>query len=264
MNNRSKKYEFTGETCIVYNGVELHRIRALKDISGVVSAGELGGWLEKENNLSQRGGCWVSGEAKVFDRAVVGGDAKVYGSAEVSGNAKVYGVAEVYGGAKVYERAAVYGRAKVYGGAEVYGQADVFDRAEVYGFAVVTECACVCGCAKAYEEACVREDAQIYGHAEVCGNTVVYGGANVTDGVLKSSRDYIMVGPIGSRNAYTSFNLTTGTVQTGCFKGTLDEFEKAIEETHKGNEHAVAYNTVAEFFRKLSSVKGLASGELSS
>lgn len=45
MNNRSKKYEFTGETCIVYNGVELHRIRALKDISGVVSAGELGGWF---------------------------------------------------------------------------------------------------------------------------------------------------------------------------------------------------------------------------
>lgn len=42
MNNRSKKYEFTGETCIVYNGVELHRIRALKDISGVVSAGSLG------------------------------------------------------------------------------------------------------------------------------------------------------------------------------------------------------------------------------
>lgn len=41
MNNRSKKYEFTGETCM-YNGVELHRIRALKDISGVVSAGERG------------------------------------------------------------------------------------------------------------------------------------------------------------------------------------------------------------------------------
>lgn len=46
-----KKYELTNETKI-FNGVELHRIKALKDF-GDVKKGDLGGWLEKEENLSQ-------------------------------------------------------------------------------------------------------------------------------------------------------------------------------------------------------------------
>lgn len=56
-----KKYEFTGETKIRC-GITLHRIRALKDF-GVVCAGDIGGWIEKESNLSHEGNCWVYGEA---------------------------------------------------------------------------------------------------------------------------------------------------------------------------------------------------------
>lgn len=60
-----KKYELTGETKEI-GGVTLHRIRALIDIpEHDVKAGDLGGWIEAERNLSQNGEAWVTGKAWV-------------------------------------------------------------------------------------------------------------------------------------------------------------------------------------------------------
>ncbi|RGF14466.1 polymer-forming cytoskeletal protein, partial [Firmicutes bacterium AM10-47] len=62
-----KKYEFTGETKTVpllFENVTLHRIQAITSFENVV-AGELGGWIEKEENLSQGGNAWVGGNAQV-------------------------------------------------------------------------------------------------------------------------------------------------------------------------------------------------------
>ena len=64
-----KKYEFTGETLDWYNRI-LHRIRALKDF-GNVKAGDIGGWIEKEENLAHEGDCWVYGSAKVYGSAII-------------------------------------------------------------------------------------------------------------------------------------------------------------------------------------------------
>jgi hypothetical protein len=88
-----KKYELTSETK-VFLGKTLYRIKALVQF-GNVNAGDLGGWIEKEENLSQSGNAWVSGDARVYGNARVSGDASVYGDAEVYGNARVYGNAEV-------------------------------------------------------------------------------------------------------------------------------------------------------------------------
>ena len=54
------KYEITD---ITHPGnPKLHRIRALVDIPMYgVKAGDLGGYIEKEDNLSQYDNCWVSG-----------------------------------------------------------------------------------------------------------------------------------------------------------------------------------------------------------
>ena len=56
---------------------------------GDVKKGDLGGYVEKEDNLSHSGDAWVSGDAEVF------GDARVFGDAWVSGDAEVFGDAEV-------------------------------------------------------------------------------------------------------------------------------------------------------------------------
>jgi hypothetical protein len=61
-----KRYEFTGETEF-YAGRTLHRIRALVDIPTVgVAAGDLGGWIEGEDNLPHDGTAWVFPAVKVM------------------------------------------------------------------------------------------------------------------------------------------------------------------------------------------------------
>ena len=69
-----RKYEFTGETKIINlcgEKVTLHRIKAVIEF-GLIKVGEVGGWIEKESNLSHDNKSWVYGNAEVC------GDAKVY------------------------------------------------------------------------------------------------------------------------------------------------------------------------------------------
>ena len=72
----AKKYEFTGETKVRFGHI-LHRIRALISF-GEIEAGELGGWIEKEANLSQTGSAWVRDSAVVRGSAVVCDSAVVW------------------------------------------------------------------------------------------------------------------------------------------------------------------------------------------
>ena len=51
------KYKLTSEYKTV-NGVTLHRIEVVKPFAGF-NAGDKGGWVEKEANLSQEGSAWV-------------------------------------------------------------------------------------------------------------------------------------------------------------------------------------------------------------
>lgn len=82
-----KKYELTEETVIV-SGKTLYRIRAVRDF-GSVKAGDLGGYIEKEENLSHCGEAWVSDNAEVCGYAEVCDNAKVSGKACVCGDAEV-------------------------------------------------------------------------------------------------------------------------------------------------------------------------------
>ena len=96
-----KKYELTEEMIMTNGNRNLYRIRALKDF-GSVKAGDLGGYVESENNLSQKGDCWIFGSARVYGSASVSGSARVSGSASVSDSARVSGSARVYGSAAVF------------------------------------------------------------------------------------------------------------------------------------------------------------------
>ena len=213
-----KKYELTAEF-IEQWGKKLFRIKALISF-GSVEAGELGGYVEKEDNLAQDGDAWVYGNARVCDDAWVYGNAEVYGNAWVCDDAWVCGNARVYGNAEVCDDAWVHGNAWVYGNARVYGNAEVCGNAEVYGNAWVCGNAEVCG------------NARVYGNAEVCGNA-----------------DYLLIGRIGSRFSFTTFfkNKDKGiTVSCGCFLGTIAEFRAKVTDTHGNNKHAKMYNLAAD------------------
>lgn len=213
-----EKYELTDET-IEYKGRTLYRIKALVDIPGRVEAGELGGWVESEENLKHEGFCWVYDNAKVYGSAEVFGDSRVSGNAEVYGDAWIYDNAEVYGDAFVYESAWVHGNADVYGSAEVYGNADLFGHA------------------------------RICGSASVCSNAEIFGYAKVCDGEVRDTSDIITTGPVGSRDSYTTFNKSSGTVCTGCFKGTIEEFEKAVKKRHGDSTYGNVYRSVIAMFK---------------
>lgn len=177
-----RKYELTNETR-EFHGRVLHRIRALKDF-GSVRAGDLGGWIEKEDNLSQFGACWVYGNAVVDENARVRENARVYGSAEVTRNARV------------------------------------------------------------------RENALVSGNARVTGNALVFGNARVYGRMhIQKTRDYLTVGPVGSRNDFTTFAKDQNgnvAVSCGCFYGTLDEFSEKVGATHENSKFGVEYRAAIE------------------
>ena len=101
-----QKYEITN---IVHpDNPKLFRIRALVDIPTIsVKAGDLGGYIECEHNLSQKGNCWIFDDAQVFENA------QVFGNAQVYGHAQVFGQAEVRRNAVVYDQAHASGTALV-------------------------------------------------------------------------------------------------------------------------------------------------------
>lgn len=135
----------------------VYRIQALRDF-GDVKAGELGGYVESEDNLSHSGTCWVYGnavaccDAVVIDGAALTGRAAAGQSANVSGAAAVSGNVIVKGRARVSDFAVVIGNdklqstvleddakvienAQISGGVTVSGEAMVKGRAKVLGVA---------------------------------------------------------------------------------------------------------------------------------
>ena len=65
-----KKYEFTGEVKL-WLGRTLRQIRATVAF-GKVEAGEIGGWIEKEENLSHEGDAWVYGDVHFLTIGPIG------------------------------------------------------------------------------------------------------------------------------------------------------------------------------------------------
>ena len=226
-----KKYELTKETKVI-GGKTLFRIRALRSF-GDIKAGDLGGFIENERNLSHEDNAWVSGNAKVIDNARVsdnalvsgetwvGGNARVDGNARVSGETWVGGYARVSDNALVIDNARVSGEAWVDGNARVSGNARVIDNARVSGYA------------------------KVGGKAIVGGEAWVSGEAQVSDdGLINSNNDYLCEKGLGSHNRSASFfKCKDGHIHVlcGCFSGNLDEFENKVKEEHGNSKYAKEY-----------------------
>ena len=137
-----KNFELVRENTITVHGRTLYQIRALVDYpNSPTKAGELGGYIEKEENLSDwawvSDNAQVSGDAWVSDNAQVSGDARVSGKTWVSGNARVSGDAWAYGDTWIYGNARVSGNTWVSGNARVYGDAVITKSADVIWFSHV-------------------------------------------------------------------------------------------------------------------------------
>lgn len=154
-----KKYELTDETR-VWEGRTLHRIRALieleLDTGETVKPGDLGGWVESEQNLAQQSNAWVSDEAIVCDaarcyesawvgnHAIVSEYASVFGAAWVSQNAQCSGHASISDNAWLRENAKAHEFVVVAGNVWVRGDSEVLGHAKIVGDLKIRS-AVVCG-----------------------------------------------------------------------------------------------------------------------
>ena len=68
-------------------------------------------------------------------------------------------------------------------------------------------------------------------------------GANLDGAMLVGERPIFQIGPIGSRYSYFTAYITTEGVKlrTGCFFGTVEEFNKKLSKEHGDNDHAKEY-----------------------
>lgn len=240
------------EHTITHKGVVLRRV-ILKSATKNLRTGHVGGFVQHERNIK--------------DSAIVLDDAKVYGSAVVSGHAHICGEVEVYSNAKVSGESFLCGKSRVYDSAVVKGQVVVQDDVSIFGKAVVSEGARLEDSTSIYENAKVKGIAVLKDTSSVSGNAVVQGGTILTERacITGSSRlcvsvpvpwsmflelrsvtltddNYLILGPAKSSKRYTlafKEKQTGVTVITGCFRGNLTEFSKAIEETHKNNKEAL-------------------------
>lgn len=106
------KYALVESDTVERDGVTLKRVRALVDFQApktyadptlkIVKAGDLGGYIQSESNLQQKGNAWVGngvyvwGGASVIDDAFVrtenGGIVEISDTAIIGGNAEVIGI----------------------------------------------------------------------------------------------------------------------------------------------------------------------------
>lgn len=90
---------------------DLHRIVALRDIGTEVKAGDLGGYVKSQGNLSYQNGddAWIYDDAIVKGSAFVADNAQIRNHAEASGFANIGGAALICGHAVVMDNAMVNG-----------------------------------------------------------------------------------------------------------------------------------------------------------
>ena len=194
MKNMEKKYEL-----IPSDKEGLYRIKALKDF-GNVKKGDIGGYIQSENNLSQYDDCWIYGNA------IVCGNAQVCYKAKVCDNARVWGNARVRNNAQVCDNAQIYGNAKV------------CDNAQIYNDAVVMGNTIVC------DNAGVSGNARIWGNAEVSVNAII-----------SSNKDYIVFKNWWSSGRYFTWTRSNNMWKVGCFYGTGEEL---IAKAYKDSEES--------------------------
>lgn len=95
-----RKYELTNQSINMLNNRTFYKIKALIDF-GNVHSGEYGGYIEKEENLSQIGDCWIYDDSIAFGNAKVVESAVVKEKSIVSGETVMGGKSMVTGGAWV-------------------------------------------------------------------------------------------------------------------------------------------------------------------
>ena len=178
-----KKYELIKEGKDTFIGREIYRIRALKDFSDI-KAGDVGGWVCSENNLSQEGDCWIYDNAKCLDKARVFDDAKMYDSSMMIGNARMYDEAKMFNKAKMFNNSIMRNNAEMFDDTEMcdnammFNNSKMFDNAKMCGSSKMFDNAEMCDSSIMFDNAVMCDNAEMCGRATLDKDKLLYGSIN--------------------------------------------------------------------------------------
>ena len=278
-----KKYELDKSTKITLNRLPHYRIKALKDFADV-KAGDLGGYIQSEANLSQDGNCWVyddaivSGNARVVDNAIIKNNATVDHNAVVKNNAIVKDFATiklnatVAGNATVSDHAVVSYDALCDMYANISDNARIWHNAHVSGQARISDKALILDNATIKDHATITDNASVANNAIVCGKALVKDNAMImhysvigddatilNDSVITSMAEIVGDAVIAKNTDYEVFknNWSSGRSFTytksnhmwcvGCFYGTGQELiEKAYADSETSGQNYERYVNFVE------------------
>lgn len=174
---KDTKYELIKDDYVIVEGRTLYCIKALKDF-GCVKTDDLGGYIEKEENLSHEGNCWVAGDAKVYGDATVIENALVSDYAVVKDRAIIGDMAFIGDGAVISNKAYIRGIAIVVENAKVGGEVDISDNSYIDGNAFIKGEGFVCS------NTYIGGDTDIDGNFEISSCTITGGQINGTNVVI--------------------------------------------------------------------------------
>ena len=135
------------------------------------------------------------------------------------------------------------------------GNCWVYDDAIVHDHALIRGDAAICDHSRIYDYSIIRDRATVCGYAIIRGHTSIYDlaivrsydsgypffihGCAVIRGsvIVEKSSEILSIGPLGSRNAYTTFVKQNNEifVTCGCFYGDIDKFEERVLKTYEAN-----------------------------
>lgn len=185
----NKKYRLTKKSITLEHGLTLYQIKALKDFNNV-KKGQLGGYIQAEDNLSQSGECWIYDNAMVYDKA------------------------KLKDNAKIFDNVIVHGNAIVCDNAQIFNEVKIMDNACIYDYTTL------------YDQVCVKSHAILNCHAYINTNAIIKDTHDFYTGYLDSRHDELNRKPITvyytpKQEVRVVFNETTYNIQ-----GFIDEVRK--------------------------------------
>lgn len=228
----TKKYELTDEF-IEYENKRLYRIRAITNFFNI-KKGDLGGWIESEDNLSQIDTCWVYDNAKVLGNAKIVDGAKLHGNAIVKDNALISDFAELYGYSVVSNSAHVYGLAKIHDNvkvkdnAKVYAKAWLFDEVEISGNAMVGSYATLRGQTIVKDSAIIKYPISLFSEASIGENAIIEKSSDIIVFTLDFDKPNTSIFPNTVRTL--TYTVSNKLWDFDSFKGTSNEFINYCKE----------------------------------
>ena len=144
MNNKKYEILMDEENTIEWKGHTLHRIKALIDFNDV-RKGDIGGYVEKEKNLSQYGDCWIYNNAKAMDSSRLYDNSAMYDysimfdnsimrdNSEMHDDSELHGNSAMYNNSMMFDNSSMHDSSIMYDSSEMHDNSTLNNSAKLYG-----------------------------------------------------------------------------------------------------------------------------------